>query len=55
MKTDPRIDVLMLPLFDGVTQIKWRDGNKPVAKGHNGFISNGASGNASHANGNETG
>ena len=23
---DPRIDVTILPLFDGVTQIKWRGG-----------------------------
>ncbi|KAK4696556.1 hypothetical protein P7C71_g1389, partial [Lecanoromycetidae sp. Uapishka_2] len=23
---DPRIDTLLLPLFDGVTQIKWKDG-----------------------------
>jgi len=23
---DPRIDVIILPLFDGVTQIKWRRG-----------------------------
>ena len=25
---DPRIDVALLPLFDGVTQIKWRDENR---------------------------
>ena len=23
---DPRIDTLLLPLFDGVTQIKWKEG-----------------------------
>ncbi len=23
---DPRIDTLILPLFDGVTQIKWKEG-----------------------------
>lgn len=23
---DPRVDTLMLPLFDGVTQIKWKEG-----------------------------
>lgn len=22
---DPRVDALILPLFDGVTQIKWKD------------------------------
>ena len=32
---DPRIDTLLLPLFDGITQIKWRAGyldstEKPV-------------------------
>ncbi|KAI4199446.1 MAG: hypothetical protein LQ348_001885 [Seirophora lacunosa] len=23
---DPRVDALMLPLFDGVTQLKWKEG-----------------------------
>ena len=23
---DPRVDTLMLPLFDGITQIKWNQG-----------------------------
>lgn len=23
---DPRVDTLMLPLFDGVTQMKWKEG-----------------------------
>ena len=23
---DPRVDTLCLPLFDGVTQIKWKEG-----------------------------
>ena len=23
---DPRVDTIMLPLFDGITQIKWKDG-----------------------------
>lgn len=25
-REDPRVDTLMLPLFDGVTQIKWKEG-----------------------------
>ena len=25
---DNRVDVLLLPLFDGVTQIRWRDQTK---------------------------
>lgn len=31
-REDPRIDTIMLPLFDGVTQIKWKKGylDKPT-------------------------
>lgn len=30
---DPRIDVILLPLFDGVTQIKWRNGDSMIGSG----------------------
>lgn len=30
---DSRIDVLMLPLFDGVIQIKWKTGYLETQKG----------------------
>ena len=26
-REDPRIDTVMLPLFDGITQIKWKEGH----------------------------
>ena len=29
---DPRVDTLMLPLFDGVTQIKWKEGHLDKVK-----------------------
>ncbi|KAI4225445.1 MAG: hypothetical protein L6R36_003929, partial [Xanthoria steineri] len=29
---DPRVDTLMLPVFDGVTQMKWKEGF-PVKRG----------------------
>jgi len=30
---DPRIDVILLPLFDGITQIKWRASESVIEKG----------------------
>ena len=32
-REDPRVDVLMLPVFDGVTQIKWKEGYLDKLKG----------------------
>ena len=53
MKADARVDVLMLPVFDGVTQIKWR---KAVGDGI-GANGNplGTNGNANETNGHSNG
>jgi hypothetical protein len=41
---DPRIDVLLLPLFDGVTQIKWNQDY--LAETTNGVANRAANGSA---------
>lgn len=47
-KNDPRIDTILLPVYDGVTLIKWK---VDLVKENSNGVSNGSSNGANGANG----
>lgn len=49
--SDPRVDVTVLPLFDGISQIKWKEdevNGKAHPEATNGSVTNGKAINGAH-------